>query len=151
MFNSKMFAQTTTQANASASIVAAMTLTKTTDLNFGSIIPSTGGTIQVAPNGTRTVTSGAASLFGGTVTAATFTVGGTGNSTYAITLPGSHTISSGGNNMTVATFTSNPSGTGTLAAGTQTLTVGATLTVGNAQPTGVYTSVTGFDVTVNYN
>jgi len=53
--------------------------------------------------------------------------------------------------MTIDAFTSNPSGTGALTAGSQVLTVGATLNVGANQVTGAYTNATGFDVTVNYN
>ena len=52
--------------------------------------------------------------------------------------------------MTATTFTSDPSGTGTLTGGTQTLNVGATLNVAAAQPAGTYVSG-AFDVTVNYN
>ena len=54
--------------------------------------------------------------------------------------------------MTVGSFTSNPSSTGTLSSGgTQTLKVGATLAVSAAQAAGTYTNSTGVPVTVNYN
>jgi hypothetical protein len=53
--------------------------------------------------------------------------------------------------MIVNAFTSNPSGTGELTSGAQTINVGATLNVGTPQVAGVYTNLTGFDVTVNYN
>jgi hypothetical protein len=55
----------------------------------------------------------------------------------------------GGTTMTVDNFTSNPSGTGTLAGGTQTLSVGARLNVGAGQVAGDYTGE--FSVTVAYN
>jgi len=74
-----------------------------------------------------------------------------GSSTYSITLPTTYTITSGANNMTVTTFTSTPSGTGTLSGGTQTVNVGATLSVAASQAAGTYTNGTGFPVTVNYN
>jgi hypothetical protein len=61
------------------------------------------------------------------------------------------TITSGANTMTVTAFSSTPSATGLLTAGTQTLTVGATLNVAAAQAPGVYVSATPFSVTVNYN
>jgi len=50
--------------------------------------------------------------------------------------------------MTVDTFTSTPSGTGTLTGGAETLNVGATLQVGIGQATGSYTGT--YSVTVNY-
>lgn len=54
--------------------------------------------------------------------------------------------------MTVSVFTSTPSATGTIdGTGSQTLNVGATITVAASQPAGVYVSATPFDVTVNYN
>jgi len=63
-----------------------------------------------------------------------------------------HIIKSGTTNqMIVNAFTSNPSGTGKLTAGSQTIQIGATLNVTGGQATGTYTSVTPFDVTVNYN
>jgi len=57
--------------------------------------------------------------------------------------------------MTVNTWSSNPSGTGTLTGGTSTLLVGATLNVGASQPAGVYNTANAggsgeFTVTVNY-
>ena len=53
--------------------------------------------------------------------------------------------------MTVDTWTSTPTPTGTLTGGSQTLNVGATLNVPASSPSGVYTSATPFNVTVNYN
>jgi hypothetical protein len=53
--------------------------------------------------------------------------------------------------MALATFTSNPSSTGTLSSGTQNISVGATLTVGAAQTPGSYTTSSPFTVTVDYN
>ena len=89
---------------------------------------------------------------GGVFSAASFTVAGQASYTYAITLPTSCTITDGAShNMTVATFTSNPSSTGTLSSGTQNISVGATLTVAAAQTPGTYTTSTPFTVSVNYN
>jgi hypothetical protein len=51
--------------------------------------------------------------------------------------------------MAVSTFTSNPSGTGTLTSGAQTLAVGATLTTVASQVSGAYTGT--YNVTVEYN
>src|SRR5512133_7024 len=88
---------------------------------------------------------------GGTISAAVFTVTGTTGATYSITLPASAIISFGAIAMTVNSFTSTPTPTGTLAGGTETLRVGATLNVNGGQAPGLYTSGTPFVVTVNYN
>jgi hypothetical protein len=149
------FAQATASATATATIVTPISITKTVDMNFGNVAvqTATGGTAVLTPAGSRSATGGVTlPATTGTVTAASFTVNGQGAYTYAITLPSTAlTITSGANNMTVTAFTSTPSATGALTAGTQTLTVGATLNVAAAQAPGVYVSATPFDVTVNYN
>jgi hypothetical protein len=149
------FAQATASANATAAIVTAISITKVVDMNFGNVAvqTATGGTVVLTPASTRTSTGGVTlPSTTGTVTAASFNVGGEGIYTYSITLPAAATtISNGANSMSVNTFTSTPSGAGSLAAGFQVLHVGATLNVAAAQPSGVYTSATPFNVTVNYN
>jgi len=108
------------------------------------------GTVVMTPAGARSATGGTTLGNAGGAAAAAFNVTGQGNATYSITLPASTTVTSGANSMTVDTFTSNPSGTGTLSAGgSQALTVGATLHVGASQATGTYTGT--FSVTVTYN
>lgn len=154
-FSSKTFAQATASATATATIVTPISISKTADMNFGNVAvqTATGGTVVMTPAGVRTQTGGVTlPATTGTVAAASFTVTGQGAYTYAITLPSSAlTITSGSNTMTVDTFTSTPSGTGALSAGTQTLNVGATLNVASAQAAGTYVSGTPFNVTVNYN
>jgi hypothetical protein len=153
---STSFAQATASATASATIVAPIGITKTVDMNFGNVaVSSSSGTVVLATDGSRSATGGVTlPATSGTVTAASFDVTGEGTYTYAITLPSTdYTITrvSGSETMTVNTFVSNPSGTGALTAGAQTLTVGATLNVAGSQVAGTYTNATGFDVTVNYN
>ncbi len=155
-FSQSASAQSSATASASATIVTPITITKNVDMNFGNaaVQAATGGTVVLAPAGTRTATSGVTlPAVTGTVAAASFDVAGQANYTYAITLPSSLTITDGGSNsMTVNSFTSTPASTGTLSStGTQTLTVGATLNVTAGQAAGTYTSGTPFTVTVNYN
>ena len=156
-------AQSSTTADAFATIVAPIAITNTAAMNFGNVAvqgttsvggaAGTGGTVVLTPGGSRSVTSGVTLPAGSTgVSAAIFTVTGDGNRTYAITLPSSDvTLTHSGNSatMTVNTFTSNPSGTGTLSGGTQTLNVGATLNVAVGQLPGVYSGQ--YTVMVNYN
>lgn len=152
-FATSVFAQATATANASATIVTPISITKNTDMNFGNVATNgTVGTVVLAPDGGRTSTGGVTlPATAGTVTAASFAVAGSGSYTYAITLPVSVVISNGANVMTVNTFTSSPATTGTLTAGAQTLTIGATLNLIASQVAGTYTSATPFSVTVNYN
>ena len=151
------FAQATTSASASATIITPITIVKTVDMNFGNVAVSASlaGTVVMDPAGVRTTGGGGGVTLpatAGTVAAASFTVSGQASYTYAITLPTTCTISSSGNTMIVNGFISNPATTGALSAGgVQTLTVGATLNVSAAQASGVYTNATGVPVTVNYN
>lgn len=154
-FSTVAFAQSTATATTTAKVVGPISITKNVDLNFGALsVTATAGTLVLAPAGTTSVTGGV-STQGGALAAASFAVAGDASATYSITLPGSITLSDGGapaETMTVGTFTSSPSGTGTLdASGAQTLTVGATLSVGASQAAGTYTNTTDLDVTVGYN
>ncbi|MDB5222618.1 MAG: YapH protein [Chitinophagaceae bacterium] len=154
-FASNSNAQSTATATATASVIAPISISKNADMSFGNIAvqSGSGGTVILAPAGTRTSTSGVTlPSTTGTVTAAAFTVTGSGSLTYAITLPSSVTLthSLGVQTMAASSFTSNPSATGALSSGTQDIAVGATLTVAAGQLAGVYTSG-NFNVTVNYN
>ena len=154
-FTVSTFAQVSATATATATIVSPIAIAKTVDMNFGNVAASVAlGTVILNPAGGRSTTGGVTlPATTGTVTAASFTVTGTPGYTYAITLPAAAlTITSGGPSMTVDTWTSNPTPTGTLVAGTSTLTVGATLHVGASQAAGVYgIPAETFTVTVNYN
>jgi hypothetical protein len=148
------FSQVTGTATATATIITPIAISKTVDMNFGNIaVNAVAGTVVLSPTGVRTKTGGVTlPIINGTISAASFTVTGLGSYTYTITLPSTPLIiSSGANNMTVTSFTSLPSGTGTLSGGSQALTVGATLNVGANQAAGTYTSASPFTVTVNYN
>jgi len=129
------------------------TLSNTTALSFGSFTAGAGGTITVNTAGAR-VKTGSVILVsqGGSASAAQFTITGTPNAAFAITLPvdGTVFLSDGGSgSMALNGFTSNPPGSGVLSGGgTQQISIGATLTVGNQQASGSYSGA--FNVTVNY-
>lgn len=153
--NASVIAQVTATANASATIISPIAISKTADMNFGNVAVSTAlGTVVLAPAGTRSATGGVTlPATTGTVTAAAFNVTGTTGYTFSITLPaGDITIDDNASHtMTVGTFTSTPTPTGLLTGGSATLNVGATLSVGASQVAGVYSSDTPFDIIVNYN
>ena len=151
-------AQSSANASATATILTAISITNVVDMNFGniSVQAQTGGTVILSTAGVRSATGGVTlPATSGTVTAAAFTVTGAAMYSYSITLPQTPFIialnSKGATTMTVTAFQSTPSVTGILTGGTQNLTVGATLNIAAAQSPGIYTSTTGFPVTVNYN
>ncbi len=140
----------TASANATASIVAAISIAKVTDLQFGNIVAGVGATtVSLSTLGVRS--GDGTPVLGGVVTPASFLVSGNLVATYSITLPTTTTLTrtAGAETMTVTGFISNPSGTGILTAGAQSLLVGATLNVGAGQVAGVYSGT--FDVSVAYN
>ena len=160
----RMQAQVTINSTAAATIVTVITLTKTYDLDFGNLaVTTTAGTCVLAPasgnNPGRTTTGGVTlPAFHGTPRAAEFIVTGVPTQFFTINIsPTSLTISNGGNNMTVGTFTTDQTvvtpGTswyGTLGSSGTTFHVGGTVNVNANQPAGLYQNLTGFPVTVNY-
>jgi hypothetical protein len=149
----------TTAANAKVKIRKAITLTKTADLDFGGIVISAAGTAAdtavLSPANVLTAPGTNGTIVGtfNTTAPAAFNVTGTKSATYAVTLPAAPiTLVGPGGGVTVGTFTSTSgSGTNTLsaAAGTDTLSVGGTLTVPQTTVDGDYTG--SFSVTVAYN
>ena len=137
---------------ANAKIIAPITITANLTLEFGQIVTGTGASVvRITPAGVRSLESGDASLAGGTSRAATFDITGEASTTYAITLPaGAATLTGPGTDMTVDTFTSNPTPTGTLdGSGDETISVGGDLNVGASQASGSYTGT--YTMTVDYN
>ncbi|MEO8505739.1 MAG: DUF4402 domain-containing protein [Acidobacteriota bacterium] len=121
------------------------------NLGFGQIVATTvAGTVTVSPVGSRTSSGGVLLGNGLGVSAATFAVIGEPNASFSITLPTPCTLSSGGSSMTLDSFTSHPNGSGNLGpAGSQSVTLGATLHVGAAQAAAAYSG--SYNVTVAYN
>jgi hypothetical protein len=152
------FAQESATATSSSTVVTPISITSSNaGLLFGNIaVKSTGGggTVILGTDGVRASTAGVTlPATAGTFNEATFTVGGEADYTYAITLPtASFDLTDGGTNtMAVSDAVSAPASTGTLATGSDEISVGATLTVASAQVAGTYTNTTDLIVTVNYN
>jgi len=136
----------------SVSSAGITSVTKNNDLQFGRFISlASSGTVTVNAAGARSSAGGITLLNGGTVVAAAYTVTGSNNSNYTITLPANNTvvIRSAGLTLTLTSFTCSKPLTGKLGSGTTTMifTVGATAKVTpNATP-GTYSG--SFNVTAN--
>jgi hypothetical protein len=158
-FNLSVTDTTTGRTSATAFIVRTnldqiISLSSSVGLVFGSIVAgSQTSLVVVDPSGGRTVSSGNATLVGGTHTAASFTASGNPGQAYTISLPASASLSDGhSHTMSVDAFscTVNPLASGQLSgSGSQDFQVGGTLTVGANQAPGAYTGT--FNVTVVYN
>jgi hypothetical protein len=167
LFSNNVMAQTAATENttAGAVLIQAMTITETAPLHFGSnvLTDALGGTVVLPSDSTtRSYTGGvAASPATPVATNAAYNVTGTGLETYALTLPGTTTVThtsvaTGVHTMDITLMKARFNGaaadavTSTLAAnGTDSFTLGGTLTVNPAQVGGIYAGT--FDVTVDYN
>lgn len=153
-------------ANISCIVVAPIVITKTRDMNFGSIVSGAKGSIVLPPDGGKPITNGSAALetASSQASAAKFEVsdnmGNNPNTVrmfteYSITLPTSDVmlVNEEGKTMRVGNFTSSPSSAqkGTFVNGIGILSVGATLFVEEDQGLGSYASSSPFPVTVNFN
>ena len=159
-FTTNSFAQDDASAfvATSANVITPITILGVNALSFGDIVGSAnGGTVTISAAGARSSSVTDLLITGttGTVSAASFTVTGEAAYTYGITLPAAPFVVSNSDataaTMSVGTFVSSPSAEGTLTGGSETVTVGATLTVTADQATGAYTNANDLVVTVYYN
>ena len=166
-FTSRVMAQTSstvTGTAAGAKLIVPMMLSEVSPLHFGTInvLVGAGGTCILPSNSTtRSFTGGvAASAVAPLATNAAYTVTGTMNATYALTLPATITVTEtvgAAATMTIgalkARFVGNPGADAVVSTlsgtGTDSFTVGGTLTILAAQVAGIYAGT--FDVSVDYN
>lgn len=137
-------------ASAEAVVVRRLSLVKTEDLDFGTLIPgAVPGTATVNPlTGARTVTGGVTAA-GGTPLRAEFVGAGTIGLFTIVTLGASPTLANGtGGTMATALALDGPALRLLPGTGVQTFRVGGTLTVGANQAIGDYAG--NFVLTVNY-
>ena len=119
-FPANAFAQSTAAASTAVTIVTPIGITKSVDMAFGNIATTTAsGTVVLGIDGTRTPNGGVTlPSAAGTVTAASFSVTGSGSYTYSISLPSSPIVLNGTTNgVTVDAFVSNPAPIGKLSTG----------------------------------
>ncbi len=147
-------AQTSASASftASATIIQPIGITTTSNMNFANLDAKSGGAVILTPDNTRFSTGDVALANNSNVSAAAFEVTGEAGFAFSISLPeNEYVLSNGTENMIIKDFTSSLAEGGTLAGGSKTVRVGATLKVNPNQTPGVYNSPNPLSVTVNYN
>ena len=151
----RLQAQSTATSSTTAVLVTPISISKTTDMHFGTVAASgTSGTVVLDYSDGRTATGGASLPSGSTLQkTAVFDVAGEGTSGFSISIPGSPITLNGSvtGSMTVSNFLCDLGSSSTLVGGAKTLKVKATLNVGAGQAAGTYTNASGLFVTVNYN
>lgn len=129
-----------------------LSLSRTEDLSFGSLIPNGGGTVTLRPQGNQRRTTGSIVLLTTPpARAAQFYITGAKNAAYTVMLPDSAVLTRNGGSetMTATSFVLKSENSNKIhGSGWDRFTVGATLTVGANQRVGVYTGL--WYVTVAY-
>lgn len=156
-------ASATSTTSASATIFRPITLTKDSDLRFGTIVrPATGSdtvTISSADGSRSLSTNNAVVLTSGihqAPTRATYTVSGEGGQAFSISVPPTFnmTRSGGAETLTITLTASAASGTlsgtlGSASSGTATFGVGGAMPITSTTASGAYSGT--FVTTVAYN
>ena len=154
-FSASAFAQSNATASTTAELVIPISISKVTDMNFGTVAASsTSGTVALDYADGRTPSGGASLPAGSTLeTTAVFTVTGEGTSGFSIAIPSSPITLTGSvaGTMTVSNFLSDLGTSSSLVAGSGTIKVKATLNVPANAVAGTYSNASGLSVTVNYN
>lgn len=135
-------------ANASATIVAPLSIVENTPMDFGSISADATNATNVTLDLVNTVTSadGAGVVPASGAASGDFTVSGAGNLAIAVSYTAG-SLTGPGAAMAVSGFTDNAPAN--LTAGTATFQVGADLAVGANQTAGAYSGT--YTITVIYN
>jgi spore coat protein U-like protein len=148
-------ASASASAEAKATVVTVISITKTSDLNFGSFAPSaTDGTVSVELDGDWSAEGSITLLNQLDVQRALFTVNGTPNESYYVKLPteDGNTIPltgpQGADPLIITSLVHNAEGL-LDEDGEEQFSVGGTLSVKANQPAGEYTGT--FDVIVAYD
>lgn len=150
LYSASVFAASA-DGNASATVLAPLTLTPGTGMDFGEVAAETGdvSTVVLTPGGVVSSSDGA-TIGGGSPAAGAFSVTGNDTLAYDISLPASTTLAGGiGPAITVNAFTSSKvDNSSTTSGGTDNFTVGATLNLADGQGSGTYTG--NYAVTIDY-
>jgi hypothetical protein len=154
-FSAHSYAQSTATASTTALLVAPISITKVTDMNFGIVASSaTSGTVVLDYADGRTTTGGTSLPAGGSAQrTAEFAVTGEGTSGFSIAIPSSPITLTGSvaGSLTVSNFIADLGASSNLVSGEKTIKVKATLNVPANSVAGTYYNASDLFVTVNYN
>lgn len=147
------FAQSSATATVSATLLTPLSITKTADMNFGTVaVSATAGTVALDYNNVTTVTDGVTKFNGITPSTAAFKITGENNKAFGITYPSTVTLAgSVAGSLIVDNIICDKGAVGTLEGGTLVLKVKGILNIPANSVAGIYTNTTGLKVTVNYN
>lgn len=154
------FAQSsaTQSTTGTTKIIQPITLTKDTDLAFGSVVKPTSGSNTVtiaAADGDRALSGGGDAVLATSSSGrATYTVSGEGGQTFSISAPSTFNMTRQGGSETISVNLTPSAASGTISgslgsAGSATFGVGGSFSVSSTTASGSYSGT--FDATVAYN
>ena len=143
-------------ANSSMTLLRPMSVAKTQDMGFGTIVQGN-GLITLAADGTLTTggTTDKTASSASSVKVAQFTISGEGAQEISITVPGTFSLTNGSSSLTVTTLhnitdVAHTNLSGSLAgSGSYSFNVGGSFSLAGTEATGNYTG--SFTVSANYN
>ena len=151
-FSANSFGQSAVSASSTATLVVPLSITKTTDMDFGVVASSAlVGTIEMATTGAVTKTGGA-SVISGTTTTAVFHVTGAGTESISVGYPTSLALAGlPSGSLTLNNIAADCGISTNLVGGNLDIKFSAVLQIPANTIAGVYSNATGLLVTVNYN
>ena len=149
IYSASTFAANVANSTATANVLAPMDITQVAALDFGDISEDgTGGSVTVVvADGTRTISGGASISATDAGNRGSYTVSGSGNATYSISIP--DTVLAGAGTDMIVIFTHDAGATPALTGGAGAFFVGGTVTMNAPQTPDAYSGA--YSVTVNYN
>ncbi len=131
---------------ATASVLTPITITNASNLEFGDVDVTGGGTVIISPIGAASGTLTSV----GTQSAGTFTLTGASGATFSIAIAKVTDLTFGAFDLVISSFTNTEGGaTGTMTGGGITLGVGATITADGNEGVGAYSGT--YTVDIDYN
>ncbi len=151
-FSASTFAQSSETASSTATLVVPLSISLTTDMDFGVVASSaTAGTIVMSNAGAVSQTGGS-SVISGSTTTAVFHVTGEGSESISVAYP--TTLSLAGSvsgALSLSSIAADCGNSTTLSSGAKDIKFSAVLNIPANTIAGVYSNATGLLVTVNYN
>lgn len=148
LISGTVFGQTTATAKADATIITALKIASTANLNFGTIAPEADVATTFSVSNAGVVGGDATDMVAGDHTVASFTITGDSSQSIDLTITPPTNLTGTGDPIPFTMDSSLTNGSHSLTGGTLTLKVGGQLDLGANQTAGAYTG--DIEVTVAY-
>jgi hypothetical protein len=151
-FSATSFAQSTATASSTATLVVPLSISKTTDMDFGVVASSANAGTIIMSNAGAVSQTGGSSVISGTTSTAVFHVTGAGTESISVAYPTSLALAGvPSGSLTLSSIAADCGNSTFLVGGAKDIKFSAVLEIPANTVAGVYSNATGLLVTVNYN